>query len=97
MNCDVTFVKNGVRAGVKLSGELTIYTVGKVKGEMDGRLHAAGGLVVDLSGLNKIDSAGFQMLLLYKRESALKKIDLSFVSPAEDVQQIFALYGESLR
>lgn len=51
------------------------------------------GLVLDLSGVEDIDTAGVQLLLMLMREAASQARPLTFGAPSEPVRAIFELYG----
>ncbi len=76
-----------------LKGELTIYSVTsfseKLKSLIDKKIQS---LELNLSGVDKIDTAGFQILI-----SALKleKI-ISLKKCADKVAKIFSFYGEKI-
>lgn len=53
------------------------------------------GLTIDLSGVEEIDTAGVQLLLLLRREAESRACALSFSAPSEPVRAIFELFGLS--
>jgi anti-anti-sigma factor len=62
-------VENGVYR-VRLEGEMTIYQALELKQELMQRLHDCAEMEVSLAGVSEMDTAGFQLLVLAKREAA---------------------------
>ncbi|MCK9509347.1 MAG: STAS domain-containing protein [Pigmentiphaga sp.] len=54
------------------------------------------GLVLDLSGVNNIDTAGVQLLLMIKREAESRACPLTISAPSEPVRALFQLFGLDL-
>lgn len=59
----------GMTALVKLSGELTIYTVTEIKADLAEAMERADDIEVDLAGVSEIDTAGLQLMLIAKRNA----------------------------
>jgi anti-anti-sigma factor len=74
---------NGV-CRTRVAGEMTIYHSAQMKGELLHSLDRCAEMEIDLSGVSEIDIAGFQLLLLAKREAAIagKALRLVAHSPA---------------
>ncbi len=51
------------------------------------------GLVLDLSGVEDIDTAGVQLLLMIKQEAEARACPLAFGAPSEPVRALFQLFG----
>ncbi|MGI4721370.1 MAG: STAS domain-containing protein [Janthinobacterium lividum] len=79
---------------LRLSGELTIYHAAELKAALlplaDDGAHA---LVVDLSGVSDIDSAGLQLLLATRRTLAGRGASLRLDGCDGAVGEALALYG----
>lgn len=60
---------NGV-CHARITGEMTIYHAAEMKGELLPCLSHGTEVQIDLSEVSEIDTAGFQLLLLIKREAA---------------------------
>lgn len=85
---------------LSLSGGLTIFQAAERKPQL---LHALSqaeqGLSLDLSGVDEIDSAGIQLLLLTRREARRsgRTLDVAAYSPAVlamfDLLQLHELFG----
>jgi len=60
---------NGV-CRARVAGEMTIYCVAEMKGELLSCIDRDTEVEIDLSEVSEMDTAGFQLLLLAKREAA---------------------------
>ncbi len=60
---------NGV-CHARVAGEMTIYHAAEMKGELLPCLERGAEVEIDLSEVSEMDTAGFQLLLLIKREAA---------------------------
>jgi len=58
-------LKKGNR--IKLSGELTIYSASSILGQLDKNLLQEKDLLLDLSKVSEIDTAGIQLLFVLKK------------------------------
>lgn len=76
---------------LNLEGELTIYTAAKQKEVLSGFLQNKGDLEINLSGVTELDSAGLQLLILAKRESAQRELLLRFVMHSSAVLEALEL------
>lgn len=76
-------MQNGV-CRARVAGEMTIYQAAGMKGELFPRLEQCGEVEINLSEVSEMDTAGFQLLLLAKREAmrAGKPLRLVEHSPA---------------
>lgn len=54
-------------ARVRLSGDLTIYTVAEIKAALAQAMDSADTLEVDLADITDMDTAGLQLMLIAKR------------------------------
>lgn len=59
--------REGARASATLTGELTIYTVGEIKVALSAELAVVDEIEIDLTGVNEMDTAGLQFMLIAKR------------------------------
>lgn len=60
---------NGI-CRARVAGEMTIYQAAEMKGELLPCLDHGTEVEIDLSEVSEMDTAGFQLLLLIKREAA---------------------------
>lgn len=81
---------------LKLTGEMTVYSVPKLKDFLLGELKSCSHMNLNLSGVDEADSSGLQLLLFMKRETeaAGKKFGVSGIKGR--LQSIISLYGEAL-
>ncbi len=85
-----------------LDGELTIYSATDVKDALMGELQRCQEMEIDLSGVEEVDTAGFQVLILAKREAAkaLKTLRMVAHSPATlevlELLDMSAYFGDAL-
>ena len=59
--------RDGGRAEMALTGELSIYTVAEIKDALAKLLAHADDVEIDLSGISEMDTAGLQLMLIAKR------------------------------
>lgn len=78
---------------LQVSGDLTIYSAAESKSALFEALYAGRNLELDLSGVEQMDSAGFQLLLLLKRESLQSPHSLSITGHSEAVGNIVLFYN----
>jgi len=81
---------------LKMEGDLTMYSVHEVKKSFLDNLKSSSKMNIFLSDIKKIDTSGFQLLLLVKYESKERDVALEFIDPSPEVKHIFKLYGESI-
>ncbi len=85
-----------------IDGEMTIYTALEMKAQLLQHLAKAKELEVDLAQVTEIDSAGLQLLILLKRETAKRNavLRLSAHSPAVtdviDTLNLAAYFGDPI-
>lgn len=85
------------KAALKLQGELTIYAVAEAHRELQAQEAKHPDLILDLSAVTEMDSAGFQLLLWLKRRVALRGRSLALVhhsSAVVEVLDLLAVAGE---
>ena len=84
--------KNGT-VTFTLSGDFIINTVKALKEKVEGDKKDYHKAVFDLSGVSKMDTAGYQLLLYFKRE--MEKSNMNFVisEKSPEIDRIFSLYG----
>jgi anti-anti-sigma factor len=80
-------------ATVLFSGDMTIYHVKKINNDFTNYLKKYKSLIVDLSEINKFDSAGFQLLLFFKKESERLKKKIIYKNHSEVATRVIELYG----
>jgi anti-anti-sigma factor len=78
------------------NGEMTIYSVDKIKNVILDKMADAESIEADLSEVSRIDTSVFQLLI--KAQIEAEETDKSFkiVNPSKETKRIFNLYGETL-
>ncbi|HPA71412.1 MAG TPA: STAS domain-containing protein [Spirochaetota bacterium] len=78
---------------LSLEGEFTIYTAKKL-GELLMKEMGNGGRVeLDLEGVSRFDSAGYQLLEHTRREAMKRGGALTVAGRSSEVESLYALYG----
>jgi anti-anti-sigma factor len=81
---------------LNFDGEMTIYSVEKIKQTLLDKLADVESIEADLSGVSRIDTSVFQLFLKTKIEAEENNRSFKIVNPSRETKRIFDLYGESL-
>ncbi len=76
-----------------LGGDLTIYEALEIKQQLLDNIRAASVLELDLSHVGEIDSAGFQLLALAKRESQKLNQTMRIVGHSPAVRELIEFFN----
>lgn len=76
---------------LEVKGELTIFNVAGHKEKLLAALRANDALELNLAGVNEIDTAGLQLLILLKREASLTSKKMSFAMHSKPVLDLLEL------
>ncbi len=76
-----------------LDGAMTIYNAAEIKQQLLGALHAAPVIELDLSHVGEMDTAGFQLLVMAKRESQRMSRTLRIVGHSPAVQEVIEFFN----
>lgn len=76
----------------KIDGVMTIYTAGELKDKLLKKLAECQAMELDLSQVMEFDTAGFQLLMLLKREAEHNNTPLLMKNHSPVVQDLFELY-----
>lgn len=76
-----------------LDGAMTIYNAVDIKSQLMTAVQQSQMLELDLSGVTEMDTAGFQLLVLAKRESLQADHKLRIVAHSDPVREIIEFYG----
>jgi anti-anti-sigma factor len=96
----VGIVRAGAAVHIKPEGEMTIYHAADLKAQMLPAIRSAAEVEIDLSGVSEMDTAGFQLLVMVKRELAERGQSLRLIghSPATlevlDWYQMAGYFGD---
>lgn len=82
---------------IELAGELDMDATFKLEPELERRLGEAGTqrVVLDLGGVEFMDSAGLGALLSTRERAEMLGIELSVANPSEAVQRVLEMTGAS--
>ncbi|MEV4641782.1 STAS domain-containing protein [Actinoplanes sp. NPDC049548] len=78
---------------ITLDGELTIMTAAAHKDRLLSALPGNDGLRVDMSGVEEIDTAGLQVLLLVRREAQRLELPFEIGAAGGSVAEVLAMAG----
>jgi anti-sigma B factor antagonist len=81
---------------VAIEGDAIINSVAELKSKLLKYFKDIRNMEFDLSSVEKIDTAGFQLLTMIKKEVESKEKTFKIVNPSEEIKRIFNLYGESI-
>ncbi len=79
-----------------IQGEVTIYSVNDIYTCIREFMNGTSSMDLDLSGVHKIDSAGYQLISLIKKESVNTGRLIKFSNPNNEIKRIFRLFGEQI-
>jgi anti-anti-sigma factor len=81
---------------LKFDGEVTIYSVGKLKKAITSEILKSDEIRFDLSGVTQIDTSGFQLLIYLREEIRNVNKTLSVINTSNEVDYIFTLFNEKI-
>lgn len=76
-----------------LDGPMTIYNAGEIKNQLMNALGSTRILELDLSHVGEMDTAGFQLLVMAKRESQRHQQTLRIVAHSPAVREVIDFYN----
>jgi anti-anti-sigma factor len=76
-----------------LDGPMTVYNAVEIKVQLMDALNSAGILEIDLSHVTEMDTAGFQLLVMAKRESQRLGQTLRIVAHSRPVRDVIHFYN----
>ena len=79
-----------------LTGEITVYSVVKLKEIIINELKSCSGITMDLAEVGEADTSGFQLLLFLKREADLMGKSFRITETGLRFKSILALYNEMI-
>lgn len=84
--------KKGEGLKLRLSETFDIACIRDAKEKLGPILQMERDLVVDLSALTKMDTAGIQLLMLVKREANRKGFGCQFIHPASSIAAVLEMF-----
>jgi anti-anti-sigma factor len=84
---------SGKKGSLGLSGEVTLYSSEEIFDKLKKGMKKYKDLSIDLSGVNKMDTSGYQLILLAITEAEKRSQKVSLTGPSQEVKEIFSLYG----
>jgi anti-sigma B factor antagonist len=76
-----------------LDGPMTIYTAGEIKARLVNGIGSAAIVELDLSHVGEMDTAGFQLLVMAKREAQRLGRTLRIVAHSPAVREVIDFYN----
>ena len=76
-----------------LDGPMTIYNAAEIKAQIISGMQSAHIVELDLSHVSEMDTAGFQLLVMAKRESQRKGHTLRIVAHSPAVREVIDFYN----
>jgi anti-anti-sigma factor len=92
MTIKITSAQGG-HLRLAVEGAMTIYEAIANKNDLLEALDGAGGLEIDLSAVDEIDTAGLQLLVMACREGRTAGKPVRLVCGSEAVSEVFDRYG----
>jgi len=78
---------------IHLEGDITIYTANELKEKFHACLIKSDSFEVDLSAVSELDTAGFQILLLAKRQATALGKTFQMVKHSQAVMDVFNIFN----
>ena len=78
---------------IVIQGEMIINNIIEYREAILDILTAEKPIRIDLSAVNKIDTAGLQLLLAVKNSRKKDNLDVELINPSSEVERILNLYG----
>ncbi|RFA28390.1 hypothetical protein CAI21_12530 [Alkalilimnicola ehrlichii] len=76
-------------------GELCVFHAEQLKPRLLSMLKEGDALELDLAGVQEVDTAGLQLLLMLKREAAERDVSLTLVNHSEELLNVIGLLNLS--
>ena len=89
----VEITKNGNMSSVSIDGEMTVCSAARIKKEIFEDVVWDKAVSFDLSGVSEMDTAGFQLLMLAKKEAALKNCIFSVKAHSMATSAVIELFN----
>jgi anti-sigma B factor antagonist len=86
--------KSKDKTSVAIEGDINIYSVKELKERFSEFFENVKNVELDLSAVDAVDTAGFQLLVAVRKELNSKDRILTIINPSNEITRIFSLYGE---
>lgn len=80
---------------LRVETDMTIFNAAELKNELLSDMEDCSALEVDLSQVSEMDTSGFQLLFMMKREAALRNRDFKISSHSQATEAVITLYNMS--
>jgi anti-anti-sigma factor len=77
---------------MKIEGNMDIYSVSDIKSGLSKGFMSSSGIEIDMSEVSEIDTAGFQLLVLARREAGRTGKSFRIVAMSQPVSSVIELY-----
>lgn len=88
--------KTSSKYSMSFNGDFNIYNVSEITGKLRSAVGSDLSIELDLSSVKKIDTAGYQLVLLCRKECDRTGKSFSIKGMSEEARRLFSLYGEIL-
>lgn len=95
-NCSVASVRHNDRIELFFEGEITIYNVSELHSFITKETGKYDKVTLDLSKVNRLDTAGFQLMLYIKKKSEKENRTFHCQKPGSEAGKTFLLLGETI-
>ncbi|MDA3901581.1 MAG: STAS domain-containing protein [Spirochaetes bacterium] len=85
--------KSSAETEIKVIGDCTIYNAQQIKTFLDEHYFVTDHLVLNLAGVDEVDSSFFQLLVAIKKDATRIKKRVSYISHSLPVLKYIDLYG----
>lgn len=79
---------------LEVEGDIIINTISNCKNSFSPFVNKSKDITLSLSGVTKIDTSGFQLLMSIRREIIKKNRTFTIADSSAEIIKIFRLYGE---
>ena len=79
---------------IEMSDVLTICAVTKLKQNLEREINASSDIEIDFSRIDKVDTAGFQLIMYLKKKYIKEGKKISFINTGENIRNICSFYNE---
>lgn len=93
---EIEIKKKSSSLTMKPVGELSIYSAEEFKKRFMKERPKHKKIEIDLSSISRLDTAGFQVLLMARCEAQRAGGVVQFVDPSDEVLRLFAVYQEKI-